>query len=195
MKLNRKKIETVFVAAALTLTGLFWAGESQAKAVVDATPMIAVEEQCEDRLTRCWAEERATEAAIRQCERDVRGCERKSNRCGSKLAACQSKLAACEAAPAEGRGDGRGAVEGQTMRSGLGDILDDLWDTPCHIALEGCVLSRTIKQGELQSCLADKEDCLDDIDTCEWELEVCQEDLADCLEPAIGGVGSLRGTR
>jgi hypothetical protein len=128
------------------------------------------------------------EAAIRQCERDVRGCKRKSAR-------CRSKLAACEAAPVEGRWDGRGAVEGQTMRSGLGDILDDLWDTPCHIALEGCVLSRTIKQGELQSCLADKEDCLDDIDTCEWELKVCQEDLADCLEPAIGGVGSMRGTR
>ena len=195
MKLNRKKIETVFVAAALTLAGLFWAGESQAKAVIDATPVIAVEEQCEDRLTRCWAEERAMESAIRLCERDVRGCERKSARCGSKLAGCQSKLAACEAGRVEGSRAGRGAAEGQTMRGGLGDLLDGIFDVPCHVALEFCVGSRAIKQGELQRCLSDKEDCLDDIDICEWELEVCQEDLADCLEPAIGGVGGLRGTR
>jgi hypothetical protein len=195
MKLNRKKIKTVFLAAALTLAGLFWAGESQAKAVADATPVIAVEEQCEDRLTRCWAEERAMEAAIRLCKREVGRCERTSARCGSKLAGCQSKLAACEAAPVEGRGDGRGAVEGQAMRSGLGDILDDLWDTPCHIALEVCVGSRAIKQIELQSCLSDKEDCLDDIDTCEWELEVCQEDLADCREPSTADMGSGRALR
>ena len=81
------------------------------------------------------------------------------------------------------------------MRGGLGDLLDGIFDVPCHVALEFCVGSRAIKQGELQRCLSDKEDCLDDIDICEWELEVCQEDLADCLEPAIGGVGSLRGTR
>ena len=185
MKLNRRKIQTVFVAAGLALAGLLAGLQSPASAAVEAPSAMAGEVECGDRLTRCLTETFATEAEIRQCERDTDRCERMWDRCASKLSACESNLAVCELAPGKSCGNVRGAVEGRTIPLGIGDILDDLWELSCDHRLEVCDGVRRSKYGELQRCLADQEDCLDKIDICELDLEECQEDLADCREPAV----------
>ena len=182
-KSNLTKIGVRQIAAGLAAAVLLVASPSVAATSIEVPPTISASE-CEDRLGRCWAEERAMEIQIRECEREVRRCERRSSRCLEKLGECQEELDACEGVEPGPGLEGAMASAGVELRSGLDDILDDIFDLPCHIALEGCVASRTIKQLELLDCESEKQDCLDEIDTCELDLEECEEDLEECGDPA-----------